>query len=285
MLKTNRYLIILSFLVILFILSITITLALSDSSAEEPSNIEETTSIVLSTEETTVLREPEPEPLINQPELYPDLTYEIYYEPVATEAHIAIINAAADELANIDYSKYTQTAAKAMSTEVLRLLKIAEQMTFDLAYYKACEEEFYYATKVWEFLRQQGFNNEVTCAIIGNMMVETSGGSLDLDPANYSSSGNYFGLCQWSLKYYPETKDISFEEQLDYLLNTMPWEFDTFGKIYKRGFDYEDFTAMTNVEEAALAFAKSYERCRPTGYNYKMRQLAAVKAYEYFNFD
>jgi len=63
------------------------------------------------------------------------------------------------------------------------------------------EEEHYYATNVWKYLRQRNFSQEVVCGIIGNMMIETSGGTLDLKPYVYSPSGNYYGLCQWSQKY------------------------------------------------------------------------------------
>lgn len=143
------------------------------------------------------------------------------------------------------------------------------------------EEEYYYATKVWEYLRQKGFSQEVTCAIIGNMMIETSGGSLYLNPTIYSPSGNYYGLCQWSKKYYPEAHGLSFEQQLEFLLNNIEWEINTFGKCYKEGFKYEDFLKMTDPAEAALAFAKSYERCGSA--SYEMRQDAAEKAYEYFD--
>ena len=143
------------------------------------------------------------------------------------------------------------------------------------------EEEYYYATKVWEHLRQKGFSQEVTCAIIGNMMIETSGGSLDLNPTIYSPSGNYYGLCQWSKKYYPEAHGLSFEQQLEFLLNNIEWEINTFGKNYEAGFKYEDFLTMDDPAEAALAFAKSYERCGPA--SYEMRQEAAEKAYEYFS--
>jgi uncharacterized protein YceK len=152
-----------------------------------------------------------------------------------------------------------------------------------LAKIQKWEEEYYYATNVWKYLRQRGFSQEVTCGIIGNMMIETSGGTLDLKPYIYSPSGNYYGLCQWSQKYYPGTKDLPFEHQLDYLLGSMPWEFNTFGKNYKAGFKYEDFLKMTDPAEAALAFAKSYERCGPA--SYEMRQEAAIKAYKYFNLE
>lgn len=146
---------------------------------------------------------------------------------------------------------------------------------------KKWEKDHYYATKVWEFLRLRGFSQEVTCGIIGNMMVETSGGTLDLNPTIYSLDGNFYGLCQWHQEYYPETKDLSFESQLGYLLETMPQEFSTFGELYEENFDYEDFLKIKDPSEAALVFAKVYERCRPA--SYELRQEAAQKAYEYFN--
>jgi len=149
-----------------------------------------------------------------------------------------------------------------------------------LAKIQKWEEEYYYATKVWEYLRQRGFSQEVACGIIGNMMIETSGGTLDLKPNIYSPSGNYYGLCQWSKKYYPEAHGLSFEQQLEFLLDNIEWEISTFGKNYKTGFKYKDFLKMTDPAEAALAFAKSYERCGPA--SYEMRQEAALKAYEYF---
>ncbi len=151
-----------------------------------------------------------------------------------------------------------------------------------LAKIKKWEEEYYYATNVWKFLRERNFNQEVTCGIIGNMMIETSGGTLDLKPNIYSPSGNYYGLCQWSQKYYPGTKDLPFEYQLDYLLGTMPWEFNTFGWLYKDGFDYEEFLKIKDPAEAAFAFAIVYERCGPA--SYELRKDAAEVAYEYFDF-
>lgn len=158
---------------------------------------------------------------------------------------------------------------------------ITEQEETYSAKIKQWEEEHYYATKVWEYLRQKGFNQEITCAIIGNMMVETSGGSLDLEPTTYSPSGNYYGLCQWSKKYYPEAHGLPFECQLDYLIDSMLWEFNTFGWLYQDNFVYDTFLAMTDVEEAALAFAMAYERC--SSVSYEMRQEAALRAYNYFN--
>lgn len=141
----------------------------------------------------------------------------------------------------------------------------------------------YYVTKTYEYLTSRNFSSEAACGIIGNMMIETSGGAFDLKPYIYSPSGNFYGLCQWSTNYYSGAKDLPFEHQLDYLLGTMPWEFKTFGWLYKEGFDFEDFIQMKDPAEAALAFAKAYERCGSA--SYKLRQQAALKAYEYFNLD
>lgn len=146
--------------------------------------------------------------------------------------------------------------------------------------YKVKEEEYFYATRVYKYFRKRGFTKEAAAGIIGNMMIETSGGSLDLKPNIYSKSRNYYGLCQWSKKYYPEAHGLSFKQQLKYLLETMPWEFKTFGWLYKDGFSLKDFKKMTNVEEAALAFTKVYERCTPA--SYELRKQAAIKAYNYF---
>lgn len=219
--------------------------------------------------------------LIDSPKLYSDLDYAIYYDPEPTEELLTKVRATIKKLEKIDKSNYTCEAAIDMHYELDRLKEVESKLTSDLDNYLSWEEEHYYAAKVFEYFMQRGFSKEVTCAIIGNMMIETSGGTLNLKPNIYSPSGNYYGLCQWSQKYYPETKDLPFEYQLDYLLGSMTWEFNTFGKNYKSGFKYEDFFNMTDVEEAALAFAKSYERCGPV--SYEMRQEAALKAYEYFS--
>lgn len=267
MLKRNTNLIVK--LVLILLLAVLILLISAQVEAEQASNF---------TQSSFVLPR---KILVAQPKLYPELEYAIYYDPAATEEHISKINKAIKKLERINYSNYTSEAAEAMSTELDRLRNIEAKMASDLSHYLQWESEYYYATKVWEYFRQRGFNNEVTCAIIGNMMIETSGGSLDLNPTIYSKSRNYYGLCQWALKYCPNVKDMPFEAQLDYLLGSMPWEFNTFGRNYKSGFKYDDFIIMTDVEEAALAFTKSYERCSPI--SYEMRQEAAVVAYEYFD--
>jgi hypothetical protein len=219
--------------------------------------------------------------LENSPVLYPELAYVIYYDVAMTEDLLINVRFAIKELGEVDYTTYTSSAITAMATEMNRLRDLEAELVSDINHYLKWEKEHYYAAKVWEYLMHRGFSNEVTCAIIGNMMIETSGGSLNLNPTIYSPSKNYYGLCQWSQKYYPETKNMSFEEQLDYLFNSLQEEFDVFGNKYKKGFNFEAFLNMTDPAKAALAFAKVYERCGSGGY--ARRQEAAVRAYEYFD--
>ena len=56
-------------------------------------------------------------------------------------------------------------------------------------------------------------------------------------------------------------------------------EFKTFGFCYQKGFTYQDFLAMEDPGEAAIAFAKVYERC---GNSYTLRANCARQAFEFF---
>ena len=196
-------------------------------------------------------------------------------DPVQAEAKCRAVNYTA--YYDIDATKAYLKQIKSRRAE---LEKLEVKVASDLERYVKWETDYYWAAKVFEYFMQRGFTKEAACAIIGNMMIETSGGSLNLKPDIYSKSGNYYGLCQWSLIYYPEVDGLSFECQLDYLLKTMPWEFNTFGWLYADDFSYEDFIKITDVKEAARAFAKAYERCGPA--SYLLRQKAAEKAYKYF---
>lgn len=140
--------------------------------------------------------------------------------------------------------------------------------------------EYPIAEQVWVYLTQQlHYNDYVAAAIIGNMMVECGGMSLNLDWECLFKE-EYYGLCQWALRYYPDIHGKSVLTQLEYLYKSMPYEFKTFGKLYKRGFTLEDFLAMEDCREAALAFAKIYERCGEGSYT--KRKDCAEKAYDFF---
>ena len=140
------------------------------------------------------------------------------------------------------------------------------------------EKEYETATIIWDYLLEQDYSETIAAAILGNIMAEVGGQTLDIDAT--IGSRDYYGICQWSYKYCPDVFDKDLEEQLDYLNKTMEKEFNTFGSQYKSNFKFSDFLEMTDVREAALAFSKCYERNAPGSYS--VRQENAVVAYEYF---
>ena len=140
------------------------------------------------------------------------------------------------------------------------------------------EKEYETATIIWDYLLEQDYSETIAAAILGNIMAEAGGQTLDIDAT--IGSKDYYGICQWSYKYCPDVFDKDLEEQLDYLNKTMEKEFNTFGSQYKSNFKFSDFLEMTDVREAALAFSKCYERNAPG--SYFVRQENAVVAYEYF---
>lgn len=140
--------------------------------------------------------------------------------------------------------------------------------------------EYPVATTVWLYLKELGYSDYICAAIMGNLMAEVGGQTLNLDYQLYSSGDGYYGICQWSKKYFPEIHGADLLTQCDYLRDNIEYEINTFGFLYKKSFGYEKFLNMVNVRDAALAFAKTYERCG-TG-SYSVRQKNAEKAYDYY---
>ena len=220
--------------------------------------------------------------LIETPILFSSIVYSASYDDDVSDKLIATTNAAISELTTaIDSGEYTADATTIMLDELDRLKGVVADVIAEQTVINAWRDEYYYATETWLYLKQHGYSDAVAAGIIGNMMIETSGGSLALNPTIYSSGKGFYGLCQWSLYYRPKVAGMSFEKQLDYLHNDMPSEFATFGSVcYKRGFTFEDFLALEDPATVADAFAKIYERCGSGSYG--LRKKAAVKAYEYF---
>lgn len=119
-------------------------------------------------------------------------------------------------------------------------------------------EQYPVATQTWERLKTQGFNDYVAAGILGNIMAETGGQTLNILYA--IDSGSHFGMCQWSKYYCPTIIGKDLEAQCDYLISTMKQEFDAFGFIYYKGFDYDGFCSLTDEKAAARAFNLCYER-------------------------
>lgn len=143
-------------------------------------------------------------------------------------------------------------------------------------------KEYPVATYVWLYLTKKlNYNNFVAAGILGNMMAEVGGGTLDLQHDLYSFGSEYFyGLCQWNKTNYLEVRGEGLIFQCNFLAETIEYELDLFGFVYHQGYKYGDFLNLNNEEDAALMFAKCYERCATS--TYYVRQKNANKAYDYF---
>ena len=142
--------------------------------------------------------------------------------------------------------------------------------------------DYQVAEYIWKYLKGLGYNDYVAAGIMGNIMTESGGQSLkDIQWNVEDPKGNHYGICQWSAKYYPAVQGKDLDFQLDYLRDTVEYQFNTYGRLYQSGMKYEQFTQMEgDCGEAALAFAKVYERCNSK--HYAVRVKNAAKAYEYF---
>ena len=163
--------------------------------------------------------------------------------------------------------------------EAVRKQKEAEELArkAEEAKWEAKAAEYPAATQIWRFMKAQGWNDYVCAGILGNIMAEVGGQTLNI---RYTlSSSGYYGMCQWS-RTYSQVWGAGLEKQCEFLRDTIKYEFDTYGFKYQKGFKFSSFLALTNAQQAALAFAKSYERCASG--SYKIRQQNAEKAYQYF---
>lgn len=183
-----------------------------------------------------------------------------------------------DSANNLGYSEIVKLAKEEITAALERKVAYQNIYTIFNANWQSKQETYPEATYVWEYLEGLGYSNAVSAGIMGNLMSETGGSTLQLDPELIS--GGYYGICQWSKKYYPDVWYCTLEEQCNFLRDTIKYEIDSFGDRYKDGFTYEDFLKLDNPADAALAFAKCYERSHAAGY--ERRQDNAIKAYNYF---
>lgn len=157
--------------------------------------------------------------------------------------------------------------------------RIAYQQIYNklVSHWNRKVKEYPTAAYIWNYFRDLGYSNQVCAGILGNIMAEAGGNTLNI---NYDvKTSSYYGICQWS-KTYSEVWGASLEEQCEYLEKTIQYELNTFGYAYEDGFDYEAFLELKNIEDVAIAFAKCYERCGSDSYD--IREKNAVAAYNYF---
>ena len=140
--------------------------------------------------------------------------------------------------------------------------------------------EYPVATEIWLYMKDLGWNDYICAGIMGNMMTEAGGQTLNIQYNIYSPSKSFYGICQWGRKYYPEVIGKNLQYQCNFLKDTIKYEIDTFGSKYQKDFNFNSFLALSNEKSAALAFAKCYERCGSGSYS--LRQKNATVAYNYF---
>ena len=156
---------------------------------------------------------------------------------------------------------------------------LLDEILAEEARWEARKKAYPEATTVWLYLKDLGYNDYVCAGILGNMMAECGGNTLNLKTTVISGDGNYYGICQWS-RGYTDVWGRDLEGQLKFLKGNIQYQFKTFGNLYKSGFTYKKFLALTSCHDAALAFAKVYERCGSGSYG--VRQDNAMKAYNYY---
>jgi hypothetical protein len=223
------------------------------------------------------------------------ITYEPFVKKPISYIELSTIEEVETAIDECDtyLSELYQTTSHDMSdvsAEINRITDMRDQYQMDLdallaekARWDAKYEEYPTATIVWKYLTEDmGLNDYVAAGIMGNLMSETGGRTLDLTWDAYSRpTKGYYGICQWSKKYYPSVYGASLEDQLAFLAKTIKKEFDVYGKkCHKKGFNYQSFTELTDEREAALAFARCYERSAKGGH--ARRQRNATRALAYF---
>ena len=115
-------------------------------------------------------------------------------------------------------------------------------------------EPYPVAKQVWDYLHSLGLSDQVCAGILGNMMAECGGQTLDLQPYVWGGGGNYYGLCQWSSRYYPQVANQGVDGQLQTLMDTIE------STMREAGGNYGYFLTITSAYDAAYYFEKYYER-------------------------
>lgn len=148
--------------------------------------------------------------------------------------------------------------------------------------WRARLDEYPVATKVWLHLKEEmGYSDAVCAGILGNIMAECGGGTLELKWDAVNKSSKCYGLCQWHPRYYKAVQGATLEQQLEFMSTSFPEVLSKYISVYyKHGYTYEDFLALEDPAQVAYIFCVVYERPGPGTYD--MRRANALKAFNYF---
>lgn len=141
-------------------------------------------------------------------------------------------------------------------------------------------EEYPEATRVWLYMTQNfGWTDEICAGIMGNIMAEIGGGTLDFSNWNHDSP---YGMFQWLGNRKIELKEIygdepTIEEQLEFMYDEL---YGTDGVTQQvEDWQREKILASTDPKQVAKYFCIWFERPGDSG---TIRQTYASRAYQYF---
>ena len=157
-----------------------------------------------------------------------------------------------------------------------------EESSAEELFWQKCAEEYPVATEVWLQMKSYGWTDAACAGIMGNIMRETGGNTIEhISPNLYNSSRNHYGLCQWSKRYYPDIQPKdgwapSISEQIEFLRYTIVHQRELY---HNYGFIEEYLMTATDYREVAKVFCNGYER---PGESSKHREDNAEIAWQYF---
>lgn len=137
------------------------------------------------------------------------------------------------------------------------------------------------AEKIWSIMKSYGWSDQVCAGIMGNLMAEVGGQTLNLDWK--SNTGSEIGICQWMgsrkselIKKYGSRP--SCEEQVQFMYDELKGSNGVTRQVSSS--QYNSIISSSTPEDAALKFAKYFERCSTS--TYSIRKCNAKTAYNYF---
>ena len=157
-----------------------------------------------------------------------------------------------------------------------------EEPSAEELFWQKCAEEYPVATEIWLQMKSYGWTDAACAGIMGNIMRETGGDTLQYIKSDiYNSSKSHYGLCQWAKRYYPDIQPTdtwapSTAEQVEYLRYTILNQ-KALHHVY--GFTEEYLLTATDYREVAKKFCDGYER---PAENSTRRENNAEKAWTYF---
>lgn len=162
-------------------------------------------------------------------------------------------------------------------------LELLIEQEAELAKWAARKAEYPVATEVWLYMKDNfGWSDKVCAGIMGNMMAEIAGGTLNFNRWNIDKSSGY-GMIQWIGSRRTGIKNRygsapSVEEQLLYMRDEMFGSNGVKQQITDR--QLEAIMNGESPEQIAYDFARYFERCASFSYN-RRRDYARI-AYNYF---